>query len=436
MGIIECDVCTTISLNSRRVGIGISNNTPDNSKVIEIPYTSPSKTRKLQKDLHKNHLSFTISKILKTLQYRVYPPCQHFAVCGGCSLQHLEINDYKQFKLDLLHQTFVQYGISCTISPLRSIGASKRRRAILEAVKKQDQLFLGFKKYHSRQIVNIESCLLLIPELSNLIGKLHVILKKWLVDKERCKILITKADNGIDLIIKIKNHNDLALAQAQNLKDFAINNKIIRFTIINEDKWNKIYFVEKPYILFEDTPVTIDNHSFLQVSKESDIILAELINNIFCKLKNSNNKELKIADLFCGRGTLTIPVSKFGNVDGFEIDISAVKALTVAMNNAKTLKTLIYQRDLFKQPLEWDELNKYDVVIINPPRAGVKVQSKMLATCTVKTIIYLSCNLETFVQDAKIIMHNKRYILEEVIPIDQFQWSYHIELLGIFKLAI
>ena len=205
---------------------------------------------------------------------------------------------YKQFKLNVLHQTFAKYGISCKISPLRSIGASKRRRAILEAIKKQDQLFLGFKKFHSHQIVNIESCLLLLPELSDLIGKLKVILKELLVDKEKCKIFITKADNGIDLIIEIKNHNYLSLTKAQILKDFAINNNIIRFTIINDDKWNQIYFAEKPYILFEHTAVTIDNHSFLQVSKESDVILAELINHIFCKLENAGNKELQIADLF------------------------------------------------------------------------------------------------------------------------------------------
>ena len=74
---------------------------------------------------------------------------------------------------------------------------------------------------------------------------------------------------------------------------------------------------------------------------------------------------MQIADLFCGRGTLTIPASKFGKVDGFETELSAVKALTAAINNSK-LKAQIYQRDLFKKPLEWDELNKYDVVIINP----------------------------------------------------------------------
>ena len=64
-------------------------------------------------------------------------------------------------------------------------------------------------------------------------------LKKVLVDKEKCKIFITKADNGLDLIIETKKHDNLSLSIAPVLKDFAINNKIIRFIIINNGKWNQ-----------------------------------------------------------------------------------------------------------------------------------------------------------------------------------------------------
>ena len=109
MAVIECDVCNIIALNSSGLGIGISNNTADTSKVIEIPYTAPDEVIKFEKHLHKNHLSFTISKILTPSKYRVSPPCKYFTVCGGCSLQHLEINYYKQFKLNVLHQTFAKY---------------------------------------------------------------------------------------------------------------------------------------------------------------------------------------------------------------------------------------------------------------------------------------------------------------------------------------
>ena len=428
MAVIERNICVITALNCRGVGVSKLDSEP-----IELPYTIPDEIIEFEKHIYRNKLSYTISKILDKSENRVSPPCQYFTICGGCSLQHLDVDYYNKIKLDNLQQALATYSVVVgTISPIKFIGANNRRRAVLEAIKKRDLLFLGFKKFRSNQIVNIDNCLLLTTELSSLIPQLKNILKKILIDKEKCKVLVTRADNGIDLVIEITNNNIITPELTEILQDFAINNHIIKLTVINNIKWNLIYLSENPYVLFDNVAVAIDNHCFLQVSKSSDIILTNLINNCFDKIKNT--KPLQIADLFCGRGTLTIPASKFGIVDGFETENTSVKALRKAIKNT-TLKASIYQRDLFTKPLEWDELNKYDVVIINPPRAGTKEQANLLSKSTVRTIIYLSCNLESFARDAKLILHNNRYQLKEITPIDQFYWSHHIELLAIFELV-
>ncbi len=441
MAIVERNICVITALNSE--GIGISNTESlEASELIEIPYTVPGEIVEFEKHTYRNKSSFILSKIQQKSEHRITPQCEYFTICGGCSLQHLEEEYYIKFKLDNLQQTLEKHAIRTPpIAPLKSIGSGQRRRVVFEAIKKQDQIFLGFKKFHSNQIVNIDSCLVILPELSNLIIKLKTILKKLLIDKEKCKILITNADNGIDLIIETNNNGHIDSETATILQDFAASNKVIRLTIINNGKWNLLYFAQKPHIIFENIAVNIDNHSFLQVSKASDIILTELLNSILAKIKPTD-KQLQIADLFCGRGTLTIPAAKFGTVDAFEIDKASVKALTEAITDIKKapIKTpvnylellKIYQRDLFNDPLAWDELNKYDIMIINPPRAGAKEQAKLLSTSTIKTIIYLSCNPESFARDAKIILHHNKYQLQEITPIDQFHWSHHIELLGIF----
>ncbi|MFK7967658.1 MAG: class I SAM-dependent RNA methyltransferase [Rickettsiaceae bacterium] len=428
MAVIERNICVITALNCRGVGISKLDSEP-----IELPYTIPDEIIEFEKHIYRNKLSYTISKILDKSENRISPPCQYFTICGGCSLQHLDVDYYNKIKLDNLQQTLATYSVVVgTISPIKFIGANNRRRAVFEAIKKRDLLFLGFKKFRSNQIVNIDNCLLLTTELSNLIPQLKNILKKFLIDKEKCKVLVTQADNGIDLVIEITNNNIITPELTEILQDFAINNHIIKLTVINNIKWNLIYLSENPYVLFDNVAVAIDNHCFLQVSKSSDIILTNLINNCFDKIKTT--KPLQIADLFCGRGTLTIPASKFGVIDGFETENTSVKALTKAVKNT-TLKASIYQRDLFTKPLEWDELNKYDVVIINPPRAGTKEQANLLSKNTVRTIIYLSCNLESFARDAKLILHNNRYQLKEITPLDQFYWSHHIELLAIFELV-
>jgi len=409
-----------------------------------IPYVLPGELVEVEEHCYRQQTSFVVSRILEKSPNRADPPCKYFTICGGCSLQHLKTkpsNYYYQHKLQILKNSLKNRGIECYVDKVISTDAETsrdgnnaetynvRRRVIFEAVKKCDQVFLGFKKYHSNQIVNIDSCLLLLPELSDLIEKLKNILEKILSDKEKCKILLTKAENGIDLIIEVDASFKILQEKIILIEEFCINNSIIKATIVADNKWNMVYFSQQPYVIFGDAKIAVNSYSFLQVSKISDSILAELISKVIGKVSLDLNKELKIIDLFCGRGTLTVPAAQFGKVDGFEIDKDSVKSLKdAAVYNINNL----YVRNLFINPVGWDELSRYDVAIINPPRAGAKEQSKLLAQSMVKFIIYLSCDVESFARDAAIITQDKRYILKEITPIDQFYWSSHLEVFAVF----
>jgi len=92
------------------------------------------------------------------------------------------------------------------------------------------------------------------------------------------------------------------------------------------------------------------------------------------------------------------------------------------------------KRDLFRRPLLLDELNKFEAAVIDPPRAGAEAQVTMLAKSTIKTLAYVSCNPVSFARDAKILT-DAGYSLEAVTPVDQFRWSYHVELVGAFHKA-
>jgi len=176
MAVIERNICVITALNCRGVGISKLDSEP-----IELPYTIPDEIIEFEKHIYRNKLSYTISKILDKSENRISPPCQYFTICGGCSLQHLDVDYYNKIKLDNLQQTLATYSVVVdTISPIKFIGANNRRRAVFEAIKKRDLLFLGFKKFRSNQIVNIDNCLLLTTELSNLIPQLKNILKKFL----------------------------------------------------------------------------------------------------------------------------------------------------------------------------------------------------------------------------------------------------------------
>ena len=434
MSIVRNFVCQIETLSSKGLGVSGVPLSSDSSRefitdLFEVPYVLPGEIVELEEHSYRGKSSFVISKVLKKSPERIAPPCKYFTICGGCSLQHLKLDYYHRYKLQVLEDSLNSRGVHAdVIFPTKSIGDFSRRRAVFEAVKKHDQVFLGFKKYHSNQIVNIDSCLVLLPELSDLIDKLKTFLGQVLTDKEKCKILITKADNGIDLIIETENNFEISEKKVQLIKDFSLNNSVIKITIVVNNKWNVVHFIEQPYVVFENVKVGVNSYSFLQVSKSSDVILAQLVNKVLSQVSLTSAKKLKIIDLFCGRGTLSIPAAKFGVVDGFEIDKDSIRSL----KEANITNVHPSQRDLFTNPVSWDELSRYDVAIINPPRAGAKEQSKALSQSAVKVLVYLSCDVESFARDAKIIMQNKRYILREITPIDQFYWSSHLEIFAVF----
>jgi 23S rRNA (uracil1939-C5)-methyltransferase len=187
-----------------------------------------------------------------------------------------------------------------------------------------------------------------------------------------------------------------------------------------------VYERETPYVLFDGVEVYVEPSSFLQASDRADQVLTDLA------LSEIPDQVHKIADLFCGRGTFTFPLSQKAPVDGFECDDPALQALqTAAEREQRNIKT--FKRNLFDHPLTTAELKAYDVVVIDPPRAGALAQIQELANSNVNHIIYISCGPESFARDAKYLTQGNRYSLEKVIPVDQFTWAPHLEVVGVFK---
>ena len=113
-------------------------------------------------------------------------------------------------------------------------------------------------------------------------------------------------------------------------------------------------------------------------------------------------------------------------------DGSMLDALAAAARATQGLKPLATEkRDLFKQPMTARELEAFDAVVLDPPRAGAQAQATQLAQSRIKRIAYVSCDPASFARDARILV-NGGYRMGAVTPVDQFLWSSHIELVGGF----
>jgi 23S rRNA (uracil1939-C5)-methyltransferase len=89
-------------------------------------------------------------------------------------------------------------------------------------------------------------------------------------------------------------------------------------------------------------------------------------------------------------------------------------------------------RDLFREPLMPRELQDFDAVVIDPPRAGAEAQANQLARSGVMTVISVSCDPASFARDAAILVKGG-YRIERIVPVDQFAWTHHLEIVGVFR---
>lgn len=141
----------------------------------------------------------------------------------------------------------------------------------------------------------------------------------------------------------------------------------------------------------------------------------------------------RIADLYCGVGAFTFPLAELAPVHAVDFSREAVRALTAALATAPGLKGVTAEaRDLERRPLLAEELKRTDVALFDPPRAGAAAQARELARSSLARVIGVSCNPATFARDARILV-DAGFRLDRVLPVDQFLWSPHIELVAVFS---
>lgn len=396
---------------------------------LYIPYATPGDEISLSLILtKKNKFQVIHHEIITQGPNSAKAPCPHYGVCGSCQLQHINDNIYQDFKKEKVLSPLRFEGFQNPESFVRNpiiLPPGLRRRANFNFRCLTQGVELGYHKYHSYELLTLESCHILKPEIVDFMSPLLSALKKSFPPGFEGEVFITAAHNGLDVQVEVRDRTPLTLDQRELWGQFANHQKLCRLIVSLKGKEDFTLIRETPFVLFDTIPVDSSCRGFLQPSLEADQELTKIVrsflpSNLSC-----------IADLFCGRGTLTFPLSVHAPVDGYEMDEPALMALEKAALKSQRPITTIY-RDLFKTPLTERELNSYDLVVIDPPRAGAENQSRILSTSPVPTIIYVSCNSLTFARDAKILTEGG-YHLKTIQPLDQFRWTIHVESIALFS---
>lgn len=382
-----------------------------------------------------------IEQVKKKASERVTPPCDYAYKCGGCSLQHMESSFYKNWKEERVQNLFQRGGVKSLIwHDSVFVSERTRRRAHFTLLKQHDNLMLGFREKRSHNILNIKDCHVITPELFEDAQKMRPYLKRIARDSRVFNLFMQATDSGYDIVftgeIGAKGEPDLSVHEATA--------EMINALPIARIAWRKRER-EEPQLLLEKNPllhkfgplnVTLPAMAFMQPSFAGEgALCSAMLEGL--KKHAPQSAELKIADLFAGCGTLTGRLLEHGTVQGFESDAPAVQALKMGLLRTGQNHDA-FKRDLFKEPLSPDELDKFDVIVMDPPRAGAKAQSEELSrvadiTMDGKCLIYISCNPASFTRDAQKLC-DSGWTFQSVQVIDQFIWSDHVELCGVFTL--
>jgi len=231
---------------------------------------------------------------------------------------------------------------------------------------------------------------------------------------------LTLSDQGADILVT--GFAPEGLKAAETLNDFCAKHGVARFAVDGGDGPETRWEPQPVTIALGGIPVGLPHASFLQATREGEAALVAAV-------REATEGAKTVADLFAGLGTFALALP--AKVYAAEGARDALMALKLAAN-ARQRPVFAEHRDLYRRPLTVAELNRFDAVVIDPPRSGAREQAAALAECTVKRIAYVSCNPSSFARDAK-LMVEAGWRIDWVQPVGQFRWSTHVELAACFS---
>lgn len=350
---------------------------------------------------------------------RVAAPCRHFKSCGGCAMQHASDSFVEEWKTDIVRKALRAQGLEPTFRDTHTSPPRSRRRAKFSAKRTKKNAMVGFHAKASDVLIPVPDCQLLTPRLLSAMPALEAL--TTLAASRKGEIALTVTDTPVGPDIHVQTDQDLTSDLRMELAVFAQTHGISRLAWLDET----VVEMTPPHQHFGKARVVPPPGAFLQATLDGEAALVAAVKEIAGHSKS-------IVDLFAGCGTFTLPLAETAEVHAIEGESPMLESLDKGWRLAQGLKRVTTEtRDLFRRPLEADELKKFSVAVIDPPRAGAEAQIAVLATSDVETIAMVSCNPVTFARDAARLVAGG-FAMNWVQVVDQFRWSSHVEMVASF----
>jgi 23S rRNA (uracil1939-C5)-methyltransferase len=399
-----------------------------NGEQIFIPFSVPGDHLRISVD-HRG-------KFTRIIEHTAHGPaqkkpvCEHFGQCGGCSVQHIIDATYKRWKENILIGALARRGINTAdVMPMVAISPGSRRRARLHFIQTNNGLVLGFKSARSDQVVGVNSCPLITNAMRALISPIGLALSGFSGNGVCGEVSLTETNTGVDLLFALQTEPSLSLRE--KLSRFAHDHNVARISLKGFDKYfdqdpEPVVIRRTPEIDFSGLKVKLPMDGFVQPTKDGETLLRR-------KLLDFIKSTDRVVDLFAGSGAFSLPIARYClSVHAVDMSARQIRALEEsAKEHGLSTRVSAEIRNLDQRPLLENELKAFTFAILDPPRIGAFSQVQRLAKSDVPTIAYISCNPVSFAKDAEVLT-KAGYSPLNIMPIDQFLWSHHLELIAIF----
>jgi len=388
-----------------------------------VPYCLPAETVEAEPlDKRGDGIACELVEVLAPSRHRETPPCAHFGTCGGCALQHWRRDIYTGWKTELISKALAQRGVKAPRfeTPV-GCEPGERRRADIVLRREGKRILAGFHERASQAVVDIGTCVVASAKINTALAPLRSAMTAILRDGTSADAVVNETDTGLDVLIRPHRRFDLTLQIRETLIGLAESADFARVSWGDRARAEPIVVRRAPLLVLGDISVEPPPGVFLQATKRAELVMR-------AGVTAWGGEGAHIADLFAGIGALSL--GKPGRVSLFESDKAAVATVDAALRRAATNRATANLRDLFRNPLTVRELDVFDSVVLDPPRAGAAAQCAELAASQVKRVVYASCDPASFARDVR-TLQDGGYRLEKLMPIDQFLWSAHVELIAL-----
>lgn len=421
----------TVTLDILDIGARGDGIAEDQGRRYFVPFTLPgerveAEPRGERRPGRGEGIAADLVEVLAPSRHRETPPCAHFKVCGGCALQHWRRDAYTAWKSELIARALAQRGVAAPRFEPPLVGApGERRRADFVLRRQGRRVLAGFHERASPKIVDVGICVVVRPGLGALLEPLRKSLAAVLPAGGAADAIVNETDSGVDLLIRPHRRLELSLERREALVALAEQADLARLSWGDRAAAEPIVVRRPPLLVFGEVRVEPPPGAFLQATKRAEQAMRAAVTAW-------TGDAPRLADLFAGLGALSL--GRAGGLALFENDRPVIAAVEAAARRLAGGKVTAERRDLFRNPLTTAQLDAFDAVLLDPPRAGAAAQSAELAQSKVARVIYASCDPGSFARDARTLQEGG-YRLEKLLPIDQFLWSAHVELIALFARA-